>query len=115
MFPTSSLVSQSGVTTRRQWGSRPSRATLELEFSNITDANASALLSAYHSAEGSFDSLTLPDIVFNGTDATLKTWLSGSATGAGLVWSFTEGSPPTVNSVARGIHEVSISLTAELR
>lgn len=114
-WATTTQTSQSGVITRRLWGSRPSRPTLSLQFSNISDANVSAILNAYNTAQGSVDSLTLPDVLFNGADAMLKTWLDSSATGAGLLWCFTEGSPPSVESVAPGRSNVSVSLTAELR
>jgi len=114
-WQTTTETSQSGVITRRLWGSRPSRATLNLQFNNISDTNTSAILSAYNSAKGSVDSLTLPDIIFNGADSSLKLWLDSSATGAGLLWCFTEGSPPQVESIAPGLSNVSVSLTAELR
>ena len=114
-WQTTTETSQSGVVTRRLWGSRPSRATLNLQFNNINDANTSAILSAYNSAKGSVDSLTMPEILFNGATATLKSWLESSATGAGLIWCFTEGSPPQVESIAPGVSNVSVSLTAELR
>jgi len=114
-WQTTTETSQSGVITRRLWGSRPSRATLNLQFNNINDTNTSAILSAYNSAKGSVDSLTLPDIIFNGADSSLKLWLDSSATGAGLLWCFTEGSPPQVESIAPGLSNVSVSLTAELR
>ena len=114
-WATTTQASQSGVITRRLWGSRPSRATLNVQFNNISDANVSAILSAYNTAQGPIDSLTLPDVLFNGADATLKTWLDNSATGAGLLWCFSEGSPPSVESVAPGRSNVTVSLTAELR
>jgi len=114
-WPTSTQTAQSGVITRRLWGSRPSRAVLSLQFNNITDADVSAILDAYNDAQGAIDSLTLPSILFNGADATLTAWLNGSANGAGLLWCFTEGSPPSVESVAPGRSSVSVSLTAELR
>jgi len=114
-WQTTTQTSQSGVITRRLWGSRPSRATLALQFNNISDANVSAILSAYNTAKGSVDSLTLPSILFNGADTTLTTWLDASATGAGLLWCFTEGSTPQVESVAPGRSNVTVSLTAELR
>jgi len=114
-WQTTTETSQSGVITRRLWGSRPSRATLNLQFNNISDTNTSAILSAYNSAKGSVDSLTLPDIIFNGADSSLKLWLDSSATGAGLIWCFTEGSPPRVESIAPGLSNVGVSLTAELR
>jgi hypothetical protein len=114
-WQTTTETSQSGVVTRRLWGSRPSRATLNLQFNNINDTNTSAILNAYNSAKGSVDSLTLPDIIFNGADVTLSSWLDSSATGAGLLWCFAEGSPPQVESIAPGLSNVSVSLTAELR
>ena len=114
-WQTTTQVSQSGVITRRLWGSRPSRATLSLQFNNISDTDASAILSAYNSAKGSVDSLTLPSALFDGADATLTSWLNASATGAGLLWAFAEDSPPQVESVAPGRSNVSVSLTAELR
>ena len=114
-WQTTTQTSQSGVITRRLWGSRPSRATLNLQFNNISDTNTSAILSAYNSAKGSVDSLTLPAILFNGADDTLKSWLNGSSAAAGLLWCFSEGSPPQVESVAPGRSNVAVSLTAELR
>jgi hypothetical protein len=66
-------------------------------------------------AKGSVDSLTLPTQIFAGADATLESWLNASATGAGLLWSFSEGSSPQVESVAPGRSNVTVELTAELR
>lgn len=114
-FPTTSLVSQSGVTTRRLWGSRPSKGTLDLQFNNVNDEEAGAILNSFSTAKGSVNTLTLPDEIFAGVEDPLKSWLDGSATGAGLVWCFTEGSTPQVDSVSPGRSNVRISLTAELR
>jgi len=115
IWPTRTQVSQSGVITRRLWGSRPSSARLGLKFNNINDTNTAAILSAYNSAKGSVDSLTLPSQIFAGADATLQSWLNASATGAGLLWSFSEGTSPQVESVAPGRSNVTVELTAELR
>ncbi len=114
-WPTKTQTSQSGVITRRLWGSRPSSAKLSLTFGNVNDTNTAAILSAYNSAKGSVDSLTLPTQIFAGADATLESWLNASATGAGLLWSFSEGSSPQVESVAPGRFNVTVELTAELR
>jgi hypothetical protein len=113
-WQTTSQTSQSGVTTRRLWGSRPSGATLTLQFRNVNDTSTSAILDAYNAAKGSVDSLLLPQIIFNGADQVLQSWFDGSATGAGLLWHFTEGTPPQVESVAPGRSNVNVSLTAEL-
>ena len=114
-WQTKTQVSQSGVITRRLWGSRPSQAVLNLQFNNISDEDVAAILNAHYEAKGATDTLVLPDILFNGANANLKAWLDGSATGAGLLWSFTEGSPPQVESISPGRSSVSLSLTAELR
>jgi len=114
-WPTKTQVSQSGVITRRLWGSRPSQAKLSLTFGNVNDTNTAAILSAYNTAKGSVDSLTLPSQIFAGADATLQSWLNASAAGAGLLWSFSEGTSPKVESVAPGRSNVTVELTAELR
>jgi hypothetical protein len=114
-WPTKTQASQSGVITRRLWGSKPSQAKLSLTFGNINDTNTTAILIAYNSARGSVDSLTLPTQVFAGADATLQSWLNAWATGTGLLWSFSEGTSPQVESVAPGRSNVTVELTAELR
>jgi hypothetical protein len=114
-WPTKTQTSQSGVITRRLWGSKPSQAKLSLTFGNINDTNTTAILIAYNSARGSVDSLTLPTQVFAGADATLQSWLNAWATGTGLLWSFSEGTSPQVESVAPGRSNVTVELTAELR
>lgn len=113
-WPTTGLVSQSGVTTRRLWGSRPSQAQLSLNFDNITDDNAALILGAYNSAKGATTDLTLPSIIYNGASTNLASWLSTSATGAGMKWFFSE-EPPTVESVAPNRSSVRVTLIAELR
>jgi len=114
-WPTKTRASQSGVITRRLWGSRPSQAKLSLTFGNINDTNTAAILSAYNTAKGPVDSLTLPTQIFAGADTTLQSFLNTSATGAGLLWSFSEGTSPKVETVAPGRSNVTVELTAELR
>ena len=114
-WPTKTQASQSGVITRRLWGSRPSSAKLSLKFNNISDTSTTEILSAYDTAKGSVDSLTLPSIIFKGASAGLQQWLDASATGAGLLWCFSEGTSPQVESVAPGRSNVTVELTAELR
>lgn len=114
-WPTSGITTQSGVTTRRLWGSRPSQARLSLSFNNITDANAALITKAYNDAKGATTDLTLPTELFAGASSTLTTWLDGSATGAGLRWFFSED-PPTVESGSvPGRSNVNLTLVAELR
>jgi len=113
-WPTTGITSQSGVTTRRLWGSRPSQAQLSLGFDNISDDNAAAIMQAYNSAKGATTDLILPAALFSGASSTLTTWLNGTATGAGLKWFFTED-PPSIESVFPGRSSVKVTLIAELR
>lgn len=113
-WPTSGLTTQSGVTTRRLWGSRPSQAQLQLQFSNVSDDNAALIVQAYHDAKGATTDLALPAIIFNGASGNLTGWLNTASTGAGMRWFFAE-EPPTVESVAPNRSSVRVNLVAELR
>jgi hypothetical protein len=113
-WPTSGITSQSGVTTRRLWGSRPSQARLNLSFDNISDDNAGLIVAAYNSAKGATTELTLPNVLFNGASAALTGWLNTTSTGAGMKWFFSD-EPPTVESIAPGRSSVRVVLVAELR
>ena len=108
------MTTQSGVTTRRLWGSRPSQAQLSLSFDNITDDNAALILQAYNDAKGASIDLALPSVIFNGASGNLISWLNTSATGAGMKWFFSE-QPPAVESIAPNRSSVSLTLIAELR
>jgi hypothetical protein len=113
-WPISATRSQSGVTSQRLWGSKPSQAQLALTFDNITDNNAALILQAYNSAKGTITELTLPTVIFNGASANLAGWLNTTSTGAGMKWFFDE-EPPSVESVAPNRSSVRLTLVAELR
>ena len=113
-WPTTGLTTQSGVTTRRLWGSKPTQAQLQLQFSNITDDNAALIVGAYNEAQGAVTDLTLPSAIFNGASSNLRGWLDTTSTNAGMLWFFTE-EPPTVESVAPNRSSVRVNLVAELR
>ena len=113
-WPTTGITSQSGVTTRRLWGSRPSQAQLSLKFGNITDDNAALIVQAYNDAKGASIDLVLPSQLFNGASANLTGWLTTASTGAGMKWFFAE-EPPVVESIAPNRSSVDVKLVAELR
>lgn len=113
-WPTTGLTTQSGVTTRRLWGSRPSQAQLQLQFNNISDDNAALIIEAYNDAKGAITDLNLPLVIFNGASDNLRGWLDTTSTGAGMLWFFAE-QPPTVESVAPNRSSVRVNLVAELR
>jgi len=113
-WPTSGITAQSGVTSRRLWGSRPSQAQLSLQFNNASDDDAALIIAAYHEAKGATTDLTLPDALFAGASEELAPWLTTAATGAGIKWFFSE-EPPSIESVAPGRSSVRVGLVGELR
>lgn len=114
-WPITRIDSQSGVTSTRLWGSKPRAARLDLSFDNITDDNAALIMSAYNSAKGSLTDLTLPNSIFTGASANLKSWLDTTGMSAGLKWYFDANQSPTIESVVSGRSSVRVTLVAELR
>jgi len=107
-FPVKSSTSISGVVTRRIFGNRGSRSTLQLSFDNITDASAVQFLDAWNASRGQLDAVTVPSAVFDGASAALVSYVSDG--GDGLIWHF--AAPPQVQRVKPGISSVRISLEA---
>ena len=110
IWPTSGVRSQSGVASKRLWGSLPTRASLSLEFANITDDATTQILEAYRLAKGSCDSLNVPPIVFSGMSLGVLAEIDLNTSR----WFFTD-TPPTVASVVRGVSTVTLDLQADLR
>lgn len=107
-FPVKSNTSLSGVMSRRIFGSRGSRSTLQLSFDNITDTSAAQFLNAWNASRGQLDAVTVPNAVFDGASAALVSYVSDG--GDGLIWHF--AAPPQVQRVKPGISSVRISLEA---
>ena len=107
-FPVKSSTSISGVVTRRIFGNRGSRSTLQLSFDNIADASAVQFLDAWNASRGQLDAVTVPSAVFDGASAALVSYVSDG--GDGLIWHF--AAPPQVQRVKPGISSVRISLEA---
>jgi hypothetical protein len=96
-----------GLTAARRYGTSPHSATLDLEYSNITDANASLLTAAFDQAYGTFDSLTLPNALWDDIEEPLRSQLKGT-----FIWRFAQA--PTVNqSAVPGYKSVSIQLEGQ--
>jgi hypothetical protein len=102
------VTSQSGVTVRRLYANKRSRSSLDLAFTNISDAQATAILSCYEAARGTFDDLTLPADITAGAKNDLAVLLLES--GSGLKWYFSE--PPSVESSFNGRSSVRVRLEA---
>lgn len=109
-WPTSGTRSQSGVASKRLWGSLPTRAALALEFANIGDAETAQILDAYKKAKGPCDDLNVPSIVFSGMNEAVIAEIDADTN----LWYFTED-PPQVQSVVRGVSTVTVNLQADLR
>lgn len=113
-WPTTSSTSQSGIKSKRLWGSKPSQLTLALSFDNISDVNATTILAAYQAAKSGVLELDVPTEVYGGLSATLSGWVADTSTGSGMKWYFSD-EPPTVENVAPGLSSVRVTLVAELR
>ena len=107
-FPVKSSTSISGVVTRRIFGNRGSRSTLQLSFDNIADSSAAQFLNAWNASRGQLDAVTVPSTVFYGASAALVSYVSDG--GDSLTWHF--AAPPQVQRVKPGISSVRISLEA---
>ncbi len=107
-FPVKSNTSLSGVVSRRIFGNRGSRSTLQLNFDNIADSSAVEFLDAWNASRGQLDAVTVPSEVFDGADATLTAYVSDG--GDGLIWHFAE--PPQVQRIKPGISSVRVRLEA---
>lgn len=111
-WPLTSARSQAGAVSRRKWGSQSTDPSLSLTFA-CTDDQAGAILAAHEEAQGQVVALELPDEVWHGINGTLRAFLD--AMSDRLVWTFKEGSVPTMRSLVCGRSEVTVELTAELR
>ena len=107
-FPVKSNTSLSGVVSRRIFGNRGSRSTLQLNFDNIADSSAVEFLDTWNASRGQLDAITVPSAVFDGADATLTAYVSDG--GDGLIWHFAE--PPQVQRIKPGISSVRVRLEA---
>jgi hypothetical protein len=114
IWPTTSSTSQSGIKSKRLWGSKPSQLTLALSFDNISDANATQILAAYQSTKSGVLELDVPSEIYGGLSLDLLAWIDQNSIGSGMKWYFGE-EPPTVESVAPGRSSVRVTLVAELR
>lgn len=96
-----------GLTAARRYGTLPHSATLDLEYANITEANASLLTSAFDQAYGTFDALALPTALWDDIEEPLRGQLKGTFT-----WRFAQA--PTVSqSAIPGYKSVSIQLEGQ--
>ena len=111
-YPTTEFKSISGATTRMIYGNRRGNASLNLEFSNITDENAALILRNYEQITPTDDWVSFTNTTGSlGASAGLAVYLQESG-GSGLRWRY-EG-PPEVRSVVPGRSTVQVKFVGHL-
>lgn len=96
----------SGTGTSRVYSSQPFNASMDLSFNNINDEATLSLLTAYEEARGSYGTLQLPEVVWEGTSYDLRQRLERDYT-----WRF--ATQPQVSAVAPGVSSVSVQLEGQ--
>ena len=112
-WPVTAVVSQSGVSTRRLWGSRPAQAQLTMTYRNITDTEAADIIDYYDDRKGPISKAQLPSQTWTGADAELAKWIKLDEYGAGIDWYFAD--TPTVDSIFPGVSTVQVKFIGEIR
>ena len=109
-YPQTKFEAQNGVKTIMRYGKNRVNATLQLGFSNISDANAALILANYEDVNSDWDYVTFSSA--NGTAGVGSTNLSNyfKEVGSGLKWRYS--GPPSVTSTFKGMSNVSCSFVA---
>jgi len=109
-YPSTNFESLDGTKTHLRYGNKRVNATLQLGFSNITDAQAYEILENYKEVNSVYDYVTFS--FANGTAGVGSTNLSNyfQEAGSGLKWRYS--GPPSVTSTFKGMSNVSCSFVA---
>jgi len=109
-YPSTDFESLDGTKTHLRYGNKRVNATLQLGFSNISDADAALILANYEQVNSNWNYVT-----FNRGFATagvgsgtLSDYFKESL--SGLKWRYSN--PPTVISTFKGLSNVSCSFVA---
>ncbi len=110
-YPSTDFESLDGTKTHLRYGNKRVNATLQLGFSNISDADAALILDNYVQVNGDWNYVT-----FNRGFATsgiepsdLRNYMRETG-GSGLKWRYS--GPPSVTSTFKGLSNVSCSFVA---
>lgn len=103
-FPITSFNTLSGNETRILLGAKPVGTSLSMTFSNLRENVIAQITDHFFAAKGSFETFGLPAEVFAGMSS------YGGVTPSGFSWRY--GGAPSVDWVAPGIGNVSVSLLA---
>lgn len=119
-WPITTATSQSGVRSKRLWGSLASGGTMSLTYANIPDNTADNFINKWQQTKGGLDYLETAngsngidstDKMFDGMSSGMKTRILDAT--AEARWTFAQ--EPVIESVAPGLSTVKIELIAELR
>jgi hypothetical protein len=110
-YPQRSYRSLSGVVTKRTFGNAPSQSALEMNFDNVADSTATAIINHYRSQTAINKRFQLSTITMGGMDSGLVNIADGTIDN--LRFEYKE--PPSVQSVRPGRSSVSVSLIGEIR
>jgi hypothetical protein len=114
VYPVKVYRTLSGIAARRTFGDLPYGAKLDLEYRNVPDATVNTLLDHYHSQTSINKRFKLSSNVTAGMSTDVAAEVNSTAADRGnLRYQYEQ--PPQVESVRRGIYNVSISLLGELR
>ncbi len=108
-FPVKTYRALSGATVKRAFGNRATSYELQLDYQNVGDSVIAQLLAHYNATFGGFTRFTVPDALFAGMDATVRSYIQAPA---GIAWEYAEA--PTVQAVYKGLSTVRVSLVGEL-
>jgi len=109
-YPSTDFESLDGTKTHLRYGNKRVNATLQLGFSNISDADAALILANYENVNSDWNYVTFNrGYATSGvTDTSLLTYLKES--GSSLKWRYS--GPPSVTSSFKGKSNVSCSFVA---
>jgi hypothetical protein len=107
-YPVKTFRSQSGSESRILYGNRRTGMTLELQYDNITDANAKLFLDHYDETKGSYTTFDLPTGALSGWSGNTDALDAATANS----WRYDQ--PPLVSNVRPGISSVQIKLVGVL-
>ena len=110
-YPQKSYRSLAGVVVKRSFGSKPTGATLRLDFNNIADTKVVAILNHYQSQTAANQRFKVTATTMAGLSTSLTALADGSADN--LRWEYSQ--PPAVESIRPGVSRVQIQLLGEIR
>ncbi len=109
VYPVKIYRSLAGTSFKRSFGNKPGGYRLRLGFNNIKDDATELLLKHYYDTDGGFVRFPLSPSLFVGMSSELATLTQSPAL---IRWEY-EG-PPEIESVYKGISNVTINLIGEL-